>query len=861
MRAEDIQEKMMHRHTCALVVGLFLSCLALRGARAAGRELAYLTAAGGLQVIDTATNQLVSTNSASIIDVAVSPDGTRLYALSSDEDGTVEIIDAVTKQITASVGTQYYYPGAGRLRLSPDGTKAYVASGTSQILSVDTVAQSATVISLGHNVQDLAISPDGKRAYLVQPYEERESTEILVMDTLTNNVVATINVQFFPDTSDSFIAGVFSPDGRFLYLPEDYDGSILVIDTSTNVIAGTIRDDLVPKDIAISPDGHFAYISHSGIGTNAISVIDLAARSVAASIALPHASRRLALTTDGSRLFAVNPDACSVTVVDTASCAVLTTIAVNESPNAIAIGLAPPPLPTPTALATPTPSAAPGAARVCAYVTHSSGEVSVIDTHTQLLVGGFAVPMPVRIALKPDGTRAYVTSNFNLAVIDTSVNAVTGQVVLGSAPGPVMLGADGATAYVGLSSPCYILYAVDTADGTIRQRIGCTDCSTFSRAAPVVGVAISPDGQRAYVAKVTSFLDYLGRFINSFGEVLVVDLTSGATTATIAFDEQPSGIVITPDGRTVYVALTDQTISSQKAAVGVIDTTTNTVANIIRVGTGAYAWAVAVQPDGQAVYVAYSENNQADNSISVIGTPANLFHSNEVIGSVQLEYGPVIALAFTPDSAFAYAVESNYAAGSNKVSIINTAGPSVVYRMDIPDSAQDIAIGTVPYGCVVPLNPVPTATRTSTPSATATPTQTKTPSVTRTSTPQPPTATDTPTATATSALTSTPTPTQTPTSTPHPPTATRTPPPTAAATLTSTATPPSTPTCASTSTQVPTFTSTVTPLTGSGGGCSIASSDRATNPTGWGLLLVPAMLLRRGHKPRLAQSRRTGPRG
>ena len=97
---------------------------------------------------------------------------------------------------------------------------------------------------------------------------------------------------------------------------------------------------------------------------------------------------------------------------------------------------------------------------------------------------------------------------------------------------------------------------------------------------------------------------------------------------------------------------------------------------------------------------------------------------------------PAYALAFTPDGAFAYALSGDL------VSIIDTSALSVVYRVSIPDQAADIAIGTVPYGCVAPLNPIPTATRTSTPTATATPTQTKTPSVTRTSTPQPPTATD-----------------------------------------------------------------------------------------------------------------------
>ena len=726
------------------------------------------------------------------------------------------------------------YFGIGRLRLAPGGRTAYLATSGTVLYVIDTVAQSATPVSLALNVQDMALSPDGQRAYLLPATEGGSSAQIGVLDTATNTLLTTIPVQF--QEEGALAAAAPSPDGRFLYVPESFTGSVLVIDTQTNTITGTIADDALAQDIAVSPDGHFAYVSH--LIKKTISVIDLTAQSVVASIVLPQRPGRLALTADGTRLYTVNHDACSVTVVDTVSRSVLTSLAVNEGPRVIALGAAPP-SPTPVPPATATPSAVPSAAQACAYVTHLLDQVSVIDTHTQLLVGTFAVPRPRRIALHPNGTRAYVTNQITdsftggLAVIDTATNSVINEFILGSEPLPLVLSPGGQAAYVGLfRSPCYTLFAVDSAAGAIEQHIGCAGCTSASLTSSfVLNVAVAPDGRRAYVETV----------VNEFGGTIsVVDLATGATISTIAFDEQPRGLAISPDGRTAYVSLESGTTGPvYSAALAVIDLTNNTVSNIITLGSStrgsAVASAVVASPDGRAAFVAHSENNGAPtDSVTVIGSPTNPFYPSQLIGSVQLDEGSATALAFTPDGASVYALEGN------KISIINASGPYVAYRVDIPDQAQDIAIGTVPFGCVAPLNPVPTATATETPTATATSTQTRTPSITRTSTPETPTATETPTASATLTSTSTRVPSQTPTATP-----------TSSATGTPTTTPPSTSTRTSTATPTPTFTPTTRRSAGGGGGCAIDSSERAADWSAWALFLVPAALLRRQRRRRL----------
>jgi YVTN family beta-propeller protein len=73
-----------------------------------------------------------------------------------------------------------------------------------------------------------------------------------------------------------------------------------------------------------------------------------------------------------------------------------------------------------------------------------------------------------------------------------------------------------------------------------------------------VGVAVSPDGSKVYVANVLS------------NTVSVIDTTTNpATVSTIAVGSTPTGVAVSPDGSKVYVpSLLFDTVS-------VIDTTTN----------------------------------------------------------------------------------------------------------------------------------------------------------------------------------------------------------------------------------------------------------------------------------------------
>src|SRR4029453_11531818 len=93
----------------------------------------------------------------------------------------------------------------------------------------------------------IAVTPDGTRAYIAS---RGEDGIVSVLDTATNTVAQTI-----PAVTDFFFAGVaITPDGKRAYLASSgNDHTVKVLETATNTVAATIPMEN-SIDIAITPD-------------------------------------------------------------------------------------------------------------------------------------------------------------------------------------------------------------------------------------------------------------------------------------------------------------------------------------------------------------------------------------------------------------------------------------------------------------------------------------------------------------------------------------------------------------------------------------------------------------------------------
>src|SRR5437773_2135758 len=107
----------------------------------------------------------------------------------------------------------------------------------------------------------------------------RDSSTLSVVDTSTNTVVNTISL---PGATPYGI--VFSHDGNFAYVTSFFTNTVLAVDLTTNTVAHSAAVGGAPAQLSLTPDGGHLYVANNGDVT--ISVIDTATFQVVATIPL-----------------------------------------------------------------------------------------------------------------------------------------------------------------------------------------------------------------------------------------------------------------------------------------------------------------------------------------------------------------------------------------------------------------------------------------------------------------------------------------------------------------------------------------------------------------------------------------------
>ncbi|MCG5430912.1 Ig-like domain-containing protein [Mycobacterium sp. MYCO198283] len=301
----------------------------------------------------------------------------------------------------------------------------------------------------------------------------------------------------------------------------------------------------------------------------------------------------------GSRAYVANQASNTVSVVNTATNAVIATINVTGSPMGVA--------------------ASADGTRV--YVSGGGG-VSVINTATNAVVA--TVPLSggqsYGIAASPNGSRVYVsqTGDNTVAVINTATNTVVTNVTVGVTPGGLAVTPNGSRVYVANFNGGTVS-VIDTATNTV---VG----SEIVVGANPYGVAISPDGTRAYVTNAGS------------NSVSVINTATNTVVGTVAnVGATPWGVTVSPDGSSVLVANGDDRIA-------VIETRTNTVITTTQIDSAPEAGyhTIAMSADGRTVYV----TDFADASLRrlIVGTPANtapVVNGPPIVGAPNTTTGAV----------------------------------------------------------------------------------------------------------------------------------------------------------------------------------------------------------------------------
>ena len=266
---------------------------------------------------------------------------------------------------------------------------------------------------------------------------------VTVVNPATNAVTASIPVSPGPTGLD------VSPDGSTVYVACTSAKGISVIDTASNRVT-PISLNVMASQVALTPNGTQVYVLSPRSG-NFVTILDVASRSVVATIKVGSFPSAVAFSSDGSRAYIANQYTGTVSVIDTLAKVVVNTFTAASGSSGLGVTQG-----------------------GKLYVANSYvNTVSVLDASTGSPIKnltGFSYP--AALALSPDGSRAYVANatNNSVSVIDTSSDTTIATIPVGLLPMGLAVSEDGTRTYAvnqrGLS-----LSVIDTALNSVTATI------------------------------------------------------------------------------------------------------------------------------------------------------------------------------------------------------------------------------------------------------------------------------------------------------------------------------------------------------------------------------------------------------
>ncbi len=229
---------------------------------------------------DTITKRIPIALDAHLAHIVVTNDGFFAYA-TAQEKGLTYKIDTqnftITKEIAAPTRSEPH-----GLRLSPDGTTAYIALIQGKGLGVlDVATDMLTIIPLEGNAVQTAVTPDGKLV-VVSLYNTKK---LAIFDVATKNV----NYIGLPQGAKGPIQMYPTPDSRFIYIADQgyyfeqpTGNSVYKIDLAIKSVIKEIPVGDAPHGVVVSPDGKFVYVTN--LLSQNVSIIDTATDTEAGRI-------------------------------------------------------------------------------------------------------------------------------------------------------------------------------------------------------------------------------------------------------------------------------------------------------------------------------------------------------------------------------------------------------------------------------------------------------------------------------------------------------------------------------------------------------------------------------------------------
>ena len=235
--------------------------------------------------------------------IALTPDGKRAY-VNNQGDSTVTVIDTVTNTTVGAPIPVVARPTS--VAITSDGKRAFVISGAESKMSVIdlTLSQVNATVALPSAGDSVTLSPDGAKGYAMCV-----PGGIAVFSPGSLTVTKVVPVASRPE----FMALHPSLPRAFVSFPQE--GLVREFDTNTEQFTGTvINTGKWPQNLCFSPDGSRLYVCN--LHDNTISVIDSGTNQVTTTIQNFPGPKAALFTSDGSLLVVASYNGSTVAMID-----------------------------------------------------------------------------------------------------------------------------------------------------------------------------------------------------------------------------------------------------------------------------------------------------------------------------------------------------------------------------------------------------------------------------------------------------------------------------------------------------------------------------------------------------------------
>jgi len=259
-------------------------------------------------------------------DIAFTSDGHQAFVTNST-DGTVSVIDAPSRHVTDTVSLAplpMQFPFG--IVVAPNDRKVFVTSGAGEFdgsdLNVAVLgrhAHSSVSLSNGIELPGLTGRPAlrGVANALLVPRAVGEGGEPKLVsigigsESVRREITLTGNTGFPNDMA-------VTPDGAFAYVSLfDFSGGtggVWVVDLASFTTVTVIpTGDSHTFGVGITPDGRFVFVTN--LAQNTVSVIDTVTNTIVATVAVGQAPNDVAVTLDGTKAFVTNQNDTTVSVL------------------------------------------------------------------------------------------------------------------------------------------------------------------------------------------------------------------------------------------------------------------------------------------------------------------------------------------------------------------------------------------------------------------------------------------------------------------------------------------------------------------------------------------------------------------